>query len=125
MLQKRKVLLVEDDPKSAKLVRGLLAQAGYETVLLDNAETCLYKAKDYLPDLILMDFQLPGMTGETAIRLLRTDPVTAVIPVIIVTASAITAERERIISALNVKVLMKPIDTRNFIREVEEVLHAG
>ena len=120
---KKKILIIEDDPSSKKLQRGLLEQAGYETMATDSAETGMTLAKEQLPDLITMDYQLPGMNGELALKILRADEKTENIPIVFVTASVMEEEKKRFAS-YHCKVITKPINTRTFVQEIEEILNA-
>lgn len=122
MPEKKRILIIDDDYKSVKLERDLLEIAGYEVMAVEDAEAGLAKAKDEAPALIIMDFQLPGMNGELAVKTLRVDTKTKDIPVVFVTASAMREERERLTS-LNVRVITKPINTRTFVKEIEEALY--
>jgi CheY-like chemotaxis protein len=122
MPEKKRILIIDDDLKSVKLERDLLEMAGYEVIAVGDAETGIAQAKELTPDLIIMDFQLPGMNGELAVKTLRVDVKTKDIPVVFVTASAMREERERLAS-LNVRVITKPINTRTFVKEIEEALY--
>lgn len=122
MPPKKKILIIEDDYKSIKLQRTLLEAAGYEVIMANNAEIGISIAKDDVPGIITMDYQLPGINGELAVRMLRSDEKTKHIPVVFVTASAMHEDKERF-AILNVKIITKPINTRTFIKELEEVLH--
>ena len=121
-MSEKKILIIDDDPKSVKLGQGLLKAAGYEIITTENAETGIALAKEKIPDLIIMDYQLPGMSGESAVKILRGDEKTKHILLVFVTASAMQEDRERF-AALGVKVITKPIDTRTFVKEIEEVLY--
>ena len=123
MSGKKKILIIEDDPSSKKLQTGLLKQAGYEIMAADSAEAGMTLAKEQLPDLITMDYQLPGMNGELALKILRADEGTKTIPVVFVTASVMEEEKKRFAS-YHCKVITKPINTRTFVREIEEILNA-
>jgi len=81
-----KVLIVEDDPISQKMVRDALRAAGYETDEVDSGELALQKVAAGTPDLIVMDIRLPGMDGLETTRRLKADPGTAAIPIVAVTA---------------------------------------
>jgi len=81
-----KVLVIEDNPVNMKLALLLLHNAGHGVLCADDAESGLTLARAALPDLVLMDFQLPGMDGLAATALLKQDPATAAIPVIALTA---------------------------------------
>ncbi|MEC5162182.1 MULTISPECIES: response regulator [unclassified Janthinobacterium] len=90
-----RILMVEDNAANMKLSVLLLQNAGHAVLCAADAETGLTLARAELPDLILMDIQLPGMDGLAATALLKGDPATAAIPVIALTAMAMKADRER------------------------------
>jgi len=123
MPEKKKILIIENDPSSKKLQTGLLEQAGYEIMVTDSAEAGIALAKEKLPNLITMDYQLPGMNGELALKILRADERTKNIPVVFVTASVMEEEKKRFAS-YHCKVITKPINTRVFVQEIEEALNA-
>ena len=87
------ILIVEDNEKNRKLVRDVLNVKGYKTIETETAEEGLNLAVEKQPALILMDIQLPGIDGITALKRLRADPRTKTIPVIAITASAMTYNR--------------------------------
>ena len=118
------ILIVEDNDKNLKLLRDVLQFNGYQTLEATNAEGGLAIARARQPALILMDIQLPGMDGVTALRHLRADPSPERIPVIAVTASAMTLPREQILAAGFDAYQTKPIRVREFIEEVRKVLDA-
>jgi CheY-like chemotaxis protein len=119
------VLIVEDNEKNRKLERDLLQFKGYATIETDNAEDGIRLARERLPDLILMDIQLPGIDGIDALGQLRDDPTTRDIPVIAVTASAMKQDRDRIMEAGFDDYQRKPIDIREFVELVGRRLEAG
>ena len=82
------ILIVEDNEKNRKLIRDVLQVKGYQTLETETAEEGHNLAVKNHPALILMDIQLPGMDGITALKQLRADPITKTIPVIAVTAFA-------------------------------------
>jgi two-component system, cell cycle response regulator DivK len=86
------VLIIEDNRANMKLTSVLLRNAGHAVLCAVDAETGLTLARAALPDLILMDIQLPGMDGLEAAALLKQDPATAAIPIIAVSATAINTE---------------------------------
>jgi two-component system, cell cycle response regulator DivK len=90
-----KVLVIEDNAANMKLAFLLLRNAGHTVLCAVDAETGLTLARTDPPDLILMDLQLPGMDGLAATALLKQDPATAAIPVIVLTALAMKADREK------------------------------
>ena len=93
------ILVVEDNPNNRKLVRDVLEFKGYEVVEATTAEDGLVMARDLHPALILMDIQLPGMDGITALSHLRGDEETRDVPVVALTASAMSNDREMIEAA--------------------------
>ena len=84
------ILIIEDNEKNRKLARDVLQVKGYQTIESETAEEGLKFAVEKHPALILMDIQLPGIDGITALKQLRADPITKTIPVIAITASAMT-----------------------------------
>jgi two-component system, cell cycle response regulator DivK len=90
------ILVVEDNPANMKLAVFMLENAGYRVLSALDAEAGLALARSERPDLILMDIQLPGMDGLTAIALLKNDAQTCTIPVIALTALAMAGDEARI-----------------------------
>jgi two-component system, cell cycle response regulator DivK len=119
------ILIVEDNDKNRKLVRDLLQVKGYRTVESETAEEGLRLAREHRPALILMDIQLPGMDGIEALRALRADPATRQIPVVAVTASAMTHSRQTIVAAGFDGYQSKPIDVKGFLAAVAQMLGRG
>jgi CheY-like chemotaxis protein len=116
------ILIVEDNEKNLKLVRDVLRHTGYQTIEAGTGEDGIRLAKERGPALILMDIQLPGMDGITALGQLRADPATRAIPVIAVTASAMTQDRKKIMAAGFDGYQTKPIRVREFMDVVRETL---
>jgi two-component system cell cycle response regulator DivK len=116
------ILIVEDNEKNLKLVRDVLQYKGYQTIEATTGEEGVRLAKARIPDLVLMDIQLPGMDGITALGALRADPATRAIPVIAVTASAMTHDRKKIMAAGFDGYQSKPIKVKEFIDAVREML---
>jgi two-component system cell cycle response regulator DivK len=116
------ILVVEDNEKNRKLVRDVLAVKGYRLLETETGEDGLRLAREQHPALILMDIQLPGIDGIETLRRLRADPATATIPVVAVTASAMTQDRQKIMVAGFDGYQAKPISIRPFLELVREVL---
>lgn len=112
------VLIIEDNDKNLKLVRDILQFHGFRTAESTDAEAGLRLAHELRPDLVLMDIALPGMDGVTALRELRSQPSTETIPVVALTASAMQADRERLLGAGFDGYLVKPIDIKAFPGQV-------
>ena len=116
------ILIIEDNDKNLKLVRDVLQVKGYATVEAGNAEDGIVLARERKPDLILMDIQLPGMSGIGAIGVLRADPATAGIPVVAVTASVMPQDRNKITEAGFDAYVGKPINLKEFLDTVRTML---
>jgi CheY-like chemotaxis protein len=116
------ILIVEDNEKNRKLVRDVLQFRGYQTIETETAEEGIQMAQNQQPALILMDIQLPGIDGITALGRLRGDPATRAIPVIAVTASAMTHDRQKIMAAGFDGYQTKPIRVNEFLEIVRRTL---
>jgi len=117
-----KILIVEDNAANMKLACLLLLKAGHTALCAMDAETGLMMASADQPDLILMDIQLPGMDGLTATALLKTDPVTAGIPVIALTAMAMKADREKSQAAGCEAYFAKPLRYQELYAAIDALL---
>jgi CheY-like chemotaxis protein len=118
------LLVVEDNPQNRELVADLLTLAGARVLLAEDAEAGLEIATHQAVDLVLMDVSLPRMDGLEAARWLKSNPATARLPVIALTAHAMKGDKERILAAGCNGYLTKPIDTRTFNAEVARYLPA-
>jgi two-component system, cell cycle response regulator DivK len=118
------ILIIEDNEKNRKLARDVLQVKGYKTIESETAEEGLELARSQAPALILMDIQLPGMDGITAMKQLKADPHTTNIPIMAITASAMTHNRQTMLAEGFDGYQTKPISLRDFLGEVERVLSA-
>lgn len=116
------ILIVEDNEKNRRLVRDVLQFKGYQTIESETGEEGLELARSRQPALVLMDIQLPGMDGITALQRLREDPATRGIRVMAVTASAMTQDRRTILAAGFDAYQSKPINVKAFLEAVQELL---
>ena len=116
------ILIVEDNEKNRKLVRDVLTFKGYRLAEAETGEDGVRLAQELHPDLVLMDIQLPGIDGITALRQLRDDQATRAIPVIAVTASAMTQDRQKIMAAGFDGYQSKPIRVKDFLDAVRAML---
>ena len=119
------VLIVEDNDKNMKLARDILQAKGYATLEAITGEDGVLVAKDKLPDLVLMDIQLPGINGIEAFRQLRADPRTARIPIAAFTASVTPSDRSKVIEAGFDAFLSKPIDLKQFVATIKLRVEGG
>jgi two-component system cell cycle response regulator len=119
------ILVVEDNPLNMKLVRALLQKDSYRVLEAGNAETGLVLAQEAKPDLILMDIQLPGMDGLTAVRILKKDPLLQKVPIVALTSYAMGGDVEKAREAGCDGYLTKPVDTRIFSDTIRHFLQDG
>lgn len=117
-----RILVIEDNPANMKLASLLLLHVGHAVLRAVDAETGLTMARAELPDLILMDIQLPGMDGLAATVLLKQDAVTAAIPVIALTAMAMKEDREKSRSAGCDAYIAKPLRYQELYRVIDQLL---
>ena len=116
------ILIVEDNEKNRKLERDVLQAKGYRTIEAETGEAGVRLAKEHRPALVLMDIQLPGIDGITALGQLRDDVATRVIPVIAVTASVMTHDRQKIMAAGFDGYQSKPIRVKEFLEAVRAMV---
>jgi two-component system, cell cycle response regulator DivK len=119
------ILIVEDNEANRLLAGAVLEREGYRVEMAENSAQALDLLGRRAPDLILMDIQLPGLDGLTLTRQLKRDTKTAAIPVVALTALAMTGDRERTIAAGCSGYISKPINTRTFAAEVRKFLRTA
>ncbi|WP_158768473.1 response regulator [Paraglaciecola sp. L1A13] len=116
------ILIVEDNPNNMELATLLLEAANHKVIQAEDAHSCLHKTRSETPDLILMDIQLPGMSGLEATSLLKKDPATQLIPIIAVTALAMTGDEDRCRAAGCDGYISKPLRYKKLWSVVEKYL---
>lgn len=116
------VLIVEDNELNMKLFRDLIEASGYETVQTRSGTEALDLARAHQPDLILMDIQLPEVSGLDVTKQLKEDPDLHRIPVIAVTAFAMKGDEERIRQGGCEAYISKPISVPKFIETIKTYL---
>lgn len=121
-MSNEKILLIEDSALNRRLIEAVLKPRGYRVLLAEDGQQGIDVAVAELPDLILMDVQLPGVSGYDATRILKSRPETRHIPIVALTAHAMTDERERAVAAGCDGYIIKPIDTRAFPDQLREYL---
>jgi two-component system, cell cycle response regulator DivK len=124
-MSESRILVVEDNPKNLKLMRDVLTYAGYEVLEATSGEDGVRLAGEASPDLVLMDLQLPGIDGAEALRRIRASEVNPDVPVVAVTAFAMTEDRERAYEAGFVGYVEKPISVRGLPQQVRDFLRLG
>ena len=121
-MDNRTVLVVDDAELNRKLIRAILGLRSIRVVDAENAEQAFELVREHHPDLILMDVQLPGMDGIEATRLLKADPHTAKIPVVILSAGSIPADDSRMREAGSAGLILKPFAAEEFLETVSSFL---
>ena len=120
-----KILIVEDNALNIKLFCDLLAAHGHEPQAVTDSRQALEAARDFQPDLVITDIQLPHVSGLELIRLLRADDRLNDVPIMAVTAYAAQGDDERIRAAGAQSYVSKPISVARFVEAVEALLEAG
>ena len=116
------ILYVEDNEYNRKIVRRLLGDPSYRLIEAEDGESGVAQAFQELPDLILMDVQLPKMSGLDATRILKADPRTGHIPIIVITSFALSGDREKASAAGANNYLAKPYSPRELLALVRQYL---
>ncbi len=117
-----KILIIDDNPVNIELASDLLKLQGFQILQAGDAETGIMIAKAEIPDLILMDIQLPGMDGLEATRQLRENAATRDVPIVAITAFAMRGDEEKALKAGCSGYLPKPINTRTFPETIKNYL---
>jgi Response regulator containing a CheY-like receiver domain and an HD-GYP domain len=116
------ILVVDDNDAGLLLVRAVLELDGFRVDSAGSSEEVLERLNARVPDLILMDVQLPGQDGLSLTRQLKADPATATIPIVALTAHAMAGDRELALAAGCSGYISKPIDTRTLGAQVRQFL---
>jgi CheY-like chemotaxis protein len=122
---KKSLLVIDDDPKSVKLVCDLASASGYEVLTAHNGRKGIEVASQKKPDLILMDIMMPEMDGYKATSLLKSDPQTARIPVIMLTAVGFELNKRLALSTGAVDYITKPFDIQVLLAKLNHYLSQG
>jgi two-component system, cell cycle response regulator DivK len=120
--RRKKVLIVEDNDLNMKLFNDLLVAHGYGTLQTRDGTEALALARQHRPDLILMDIQLPEVSGLQVTQWLKKDDILRSIPVIAVTAFAMKGDEEKIRDGGCEAYIAKPISVSSFLKTVERFL---
>jgi two-component system cell cycle response regulator DivK len=115
------ILYVEDNEFNRKIVRHLLGRTSYRLVEATDGEAGVSTAREARPDLVIMDIQLPKMSGLDATRQLRADPATAAIPVIVITSFALAGDEEKAREAGATAYLAKPYSPRELLQTIRQL----
>lgn len=112
------ILLVEDNAVNADMLSRRLVRRGFRIVTAGDGLQAVAQAISERPDLILMDMSLPGIDGWEATRRIKRDPVTAAIPIIALTAHALTSDRDRSLAAGCDEFETKPVDLERLLQKI-------
>jgi CheY-like chemotaxis protein len=122
-MDNKTVLVVDDAPLNRKLIRTLLEAKKIEVMEAQDANQALEIIRSQPPDLVLMDLQLPGMNGLEATRALKSDPSTADIPVVILSAGSIPEDDAQMREAGCAGLILKPFSAEDFLNTVSSLLY--
>ncbi len=125
MSDDRVILVVEDNEQNLELVEYLLEEAGFAVRTARDADEARTVLKSELPDLILMDMQLPGTDGLSLVSELRSHRRTASVPIVALTAHAMRGDRERFLAGGCDGYISKPINAVTFADDVQQILGPG
>ncbi len=117
-----KILLVEDNEMNRDMLSRRLERKGYEVIMALDGEEGVEMAQTQSPDLILMDMSLPSMDGWEATKILKADPTTTAIPVIALTAHAMSGDREKAIEAGCDDYDTKPVELPRLLEKIQTLL---
>jgi len=118
----KRVLIVEDEPMIAENLQALLNAKGYEADVASDGAEAVQKARDFKPDLMLLDIMLPRLGGFDVCRILKTDPATKGIKIVMVTGLGRMGEVENAFKNGADDYLIKPVDTARLLKKLEKVL---
>jgi len=116
------VLIIDDSPTELHLFQSMLEKAGFETLVADSGEEGLRQARSARPDCILMDVVMPGMNGFQATRRLTRDPMTASIPVIMITTKDQETDKIWGMRQGAVEYLVKPVGDKELVARIRAVM---
>ena len=120
-----RILLVEDNEMNADMLSRRLRRRGYEVEVAGDGEAAVRRARETLPDVILMDVSLPLLDGWAATRILKGEAPTAAIPIVALTAHALASDRDQSLEAGCDDFDTKPVDIERLLSKIERVLEAS
>jgi two-component system phosphate regulon response regulator PhoB len=124
-MAKQRILIVDDEPDAVELVAFNLKEAGYEVATAVNGEEALRQTRARLPDLIVLDLMLPEIDGLEVCKLLRRDPQTSGIPIVMLTAKAAEIDRVLGLELGADDYVTKPFSPRELVLRIKRLLRAG
>ena len=125
MTTKPKILVIDDEPDAVELVEFNLKQAGFEVITAADGAEALRQGRSHLPDLVVLDLMLPEIDGLEVCKLLRHDPTTAAIPIVMVTAKAAEVDRILGLELGADDYVTKPFSPRELVLRIKKILERG
>lgn len=122
MTDQKRVLVVEDNPENSRLAEKILVKSGYSCRLEPNAVDGIKAISEYEPDIILLDMSLPGMDGWQAVGLIKSNSSISHIPVVALTAHAMSEDRNRAIEAGCDAFVAKPYRSAELLETIRKLL---
>ncbi len=121
----KRILVADDDPECRSLLRDFLQERGYEVLLANDGAELYRMVPEVMPDLIVSDLDMPGLSGGTAQALLRISDKTKNIPILFVTGQSKDRQEHLVEFRPDTRILYKPLDLRELGFAVEEALGLG
>ncbi len=120
----KRILIVDDHEKNLKLVKVVLKSNGYETIEAEDGKKGIEKAREHLPDMILMDIQMPEIDGLEAMKILKSNESTGNIPIIALTSYVMKGDKERFLAEGFDAYIPKPVDINELLKTVKEIINS-
>lgn len=118
----KRILIVEDQPTSRELLRTVLEKEGHAVLETANGQEALAAVREYTPDLVLMDLQIPAPDGYAVLKVIRSNAHLVKLPVVALTASAMQGDREKAMAAGFTGYMAKPVSLSDLRKEVNRLL---
>ncbi len=121
----KKILVADDDAECAALLQDFLTEVGYEVFVVKDGAELYRKAPEIMPDLIISDLDMPGLSGGTAQALLRTSKITRDIPILFITGQGKERQARLVEFRPGIQIFYKPLDLKNLAVAIEEELESA
>ena len=118
----RKILVADDNTASRELIREVLELSGYDVVEAEDGHAAMGRARESMPDLVLVDIQMPRLDGYGVLRELRADPRLSALHVVALTAFAMQGDRDRALDAGFDGYITKPVEIAALRQEIRKLL---
>jgi DNA-binding response OmpR family regulator len=116
------VLLIEDEPNIAEAIRFVLVRDGWQVSVMTDGSRAVAEVGRLVPDLVILDLMLPGMSGLEIVAILRADPVTEALPVMMLTAKGLARDREAALQAGVTRFMTKPFSNAEIVAEARAMV---